>query len=241
MNATKTPNDAIGLRRPGDLWPGTAQYLLGHTLLLYLSLFQHKSSPEETLRWNFSTNLLCSWRKNWSTPGFFFLPTTSQRKLYLRNPLVLVASRRSYMMNHHSATVLHDFPSHSCFQGNSLLSKNWTTKIEVEQRAQGGRDMSGPVLLATGNQKFETLQINREIVDDWPVSLLITTCKSRPADLFGGRWSVNSIEPRSLCQQVNRGSSCSISCRLPYTGVLPGMLKIHEDSKMSHSENHVGY
>ena len=211
------------------------------TLSCYTCLFFNTNLARKRLWGEISQPICCVLDAKTGALLAFFLPTTSQRKLYLRNPLVLVASRRSYMMNHHSATVLHDFPSHSCFQGNSLLSKNWTTKIEVEQRAQGGRDMSGPVLLATGNQKFETLQINREIVDDWPVSLLITTCKSRPADLFGGRWSVNSIEPRSLCQQVNRGSSCSISCRLPYTGVLPGMLKIHEDSKMSHSENHVGY
>ena len=30
--------------------------------------------------------------------------------------------------------------------------------------------------------------------------------------------------PRSDCQQVGRGGSCQISCRLPYSGMLLGLL-----------------
>ena len=131
MNAQRLPPNASS--DWGDLWPGTAKNIFWVTLSCYTCLFFNTNLARKRLWGEIYQPICCVLDAKTGALLAIFLPTTSQRKLYLRNPLVLVASRRSYMMNHRSATVLHDFPSHSCFQGNFLLSKVWTTKIKVTQ------------------------------------------------------------------------------------------------------------
>lgn len=136
--STKTPNGTIE-----ETWPLTCteEYLLDHTWSHSLAI------PTWTYLTYLSFSTILAWKRFWHEISQqvclvltqklvhywqVFLPTTSQRRLFLRNPLVLVESRRSYIMVHHSATVLQawfPFPFHFSQEFSSL--KSLSNKVKV--------------------------------------------------------------------------------------------------------------